>query len=340
MKMRYLPIALSLVFGPVVVANAQVSLDVGLPGINIGINMPTYPELVQVPDYPVYYDPQASANYFFYDGQYWVYQRDNWYASSWYDGPWQPVGPENVPLFVLRVPVRYYREPPSYFRGWSADAAPRWGDHWGQSWSAQHGGWDQWNRNSIPAAAPLPIYQRQYSGARYPRTVSQQNSIRSENYHHQPHEAVTQQIQSQRGHNNSRVESQAQNARAQQQANIQQRTQTQQRVQAQQVQTVQRAQTQQHAHSAQRAQTQQRAQTEQRAQTQQRAQMQQRAQTEQRSANRQPQSQPRQPQQALRSAPRAQHAQAASQDKGRATKTAPHDKGGNGKQQDHGQGHR
>ena len=47
-----------------------------------------------MPGYPVYYAPRINSNYFFYDGMYWVYQRDNWYASSWYNGPWGLVAPE------------------------------------------------------------------------------------------------------------------------------------------------------------------------------------------------------------------------------------------------------
>src|ERR1700737_1967258 len=87
-------------------AAAQVSVGIEFPGVNIGINLPAYPQLVPVPGYPVYYAPQMNSNYFFYDGMYWVYQRDNWYASTWYNGPWDLVSPEEVPLFVLRVPVR------------------------------------------------------------------------------------------------------------------------------------------------------------------------------------------------------------------------------------------
>jgi hypothetical protein len=147
---------------------------------------------VPVPGYPVYYAPQVNTNYFFYDGMYWVYQGDNWYASSWYNGPWGVVAPEAVPLFVLRVPVRYYRRPPAYFRGWQSDAPPRWGDHWGNSWEQSHRGWDNWNRSAAPVRAPLPVYQRQYSGNRYP-AVEQQQSYQSRNYQYQPHEAVVQQ---------------------------------------------------------------------------------------------------------------------------------------------------
>jgi flagellar biosynthesis GTPase FlhF len=188
MKMRYLLLALPLLLGTVTTAEAQVSV-----GISIGINVPVYPQLVRVPGYPVYYDPRASSNYFFYDGLYWVFRDDNWYSSGWYNGPWQAIGPQYVPLYVLRIPVRYYRQPPSYFRGWRADAPPRWGEHWGGDWQQRRPGWDQWDRRAVPAAAPLPGYQRQYSGARYPQAVEQQHAIRSGNYRYQPREAVTRQ---------------------------------------------------------------------------------------------------------------------------------------------------
>src|SRR5512141_1930654 len=106
--MRYLLIVLLMLSWSLPSAMAQVSVGIGLPGVSIGINLPLYPELVPVPGYPVYYAPRLDSNYFFYDGMYWAYQGDNWYASSWYNGPWGLVGPEFVPLFVLRVPVSYY----------------------------------------------------------------------------------------------------------------------------------------------------------------------------------------------------------------------------------------
>ena len=76
--------------------------------IAIGINFSLFPELVQVPNYPVYYAPRQHTNYFFYDGMYWVYHDDDWYTSDWYNGPWWRTAPEDVPEYVLRVPVRYY----------------------------------------------------------------------------------------------------------------------------------------------------------------------------------------------------------------------------------------
>jgi hypothetical protein len=192
---RHAALALSILLGAANSATAQVSIGIGIsvPGVSIGINMPAYPEFVRVPNYPVYYAPRLQTNFFFYDGMYWVYQQDNWYASSWYDGPWYAVAPQAVPLFVLRIPVRYYRSPPTYFRGWRPDAPPRWGEHWGNDWSRQRSGWDRWDRRAAPAPAPLPSYQRQYSGDRYPRVEQQQQALQSRNYRYQPREAVVRQ---------------------------------------------------------------------------------------------------------------------------------------------------
>jgi len=196
--MRNALIGLWMLLCPVTAATAQVSVGIGLPGLSIGFNLPYYPQMVPVPGYPVYYAPQLDSNFFFYDGMYWVYQQDNWYAGSWYNGPWALVGPEFVPLYVLRIPVRYYRRPPVYFRGWRSDLPPRWGEHWGNAWETQHSGWDRWNHGSVPALAPLPVYQRQYSGDRYPH-VDQQSVLQSRNYRYQPREVVVQQHYQQQG---------------------------------------------------------------------------------------------------------------------------------------------
>ena len=200
-KLRYGVVVLWLLLCcSVTSVSAQVSIGIGLPHVSIGINLPLFPDLVPVPGYPVYYAPGLDANYFFYDGMYWVYQGDTWYASSWYNGPWWLVEPGVVPLYILRIPVRYYRHPPFYFRGWRADAPPRWGEHWGREWEQHRKGWDRWKRGSAPARAPLPLYQRQYSGDRYPRRVEQQQTLRNQHYRYQPRDrAVRQHFQRQGG---------------------------------------------------------------------------------------------------------------------------------------------
>ena len=176
-----------LLLGAEGIASAQVSFQFTLPGASIGVNVPTYPRLVPVPGYPVYYAPELENNFFFYDGLYWLYADDRWYASEWYDGPWQFVEPESVPYFVLRVPLQYYRRPPLYFREWDRRQPPRWGEHWGHDWEQRHHDWDRWNRGSRPPRAPLPDYQRNFSGERYPSPEHQQ-PLRDRDYHHQPRE--------------------------------------------------------------------------------------------------------------------------------------------------------
>ena len=193
MKMRAVGLLIGLLLYAGTSTAAQVSLSIGLPNVRIGINLPVYPDLVVVPGYPVYYAPRLDANYFFYDGLYWVYQDDNWYASSWYNGPWSFVEPEIVPVYILRVPVRYYRQPPRYFRAWRSDGAPRWGEYWGRDWEQHRHGWDQWNRRAAPAPAPLPVYQRQYSRERYPAQVEQQQVLQQRNYRHQSRDPVIRQ---------------------------------------------------------------------------------------------------------------------------------------------------
>lgn len=191
--MRYLFIALLLLIGSVTSALAQVSVGIGIsaPGVSIGINLPAYPQLARVPGYPVYYAPGLSFNFFFYDGLYWVYYGDNWYASTWYNGPWDLVEPLYVPVFILRIPVRYYRAPPPYFHGWRRSAPPRWNEHWGREWEQHRSGWDQWNRGAVPAPAPLPLYQRQYPGDRYPAAERQQQ-LHRDNYRYQPRDTMVQ----------------------------------------------------------------------------------------------------------------------------------------------------
>jgi len=76
MKKSYLMIAISMTLvqgcytAPPYQPSSQVSVGIGYPGVNIGINYSTYPDLVQIPGYPVYYDPRVDSNYFFYDGLY------------------------------------------------------------------------------------------------------------------------------------------------------------------------------------------------------------------------------------------------------------------------------
>ncbi|MBW4053182.1 MAG: hypothetical protein HIU85_17325, partial [Proteobacteria bacterium] len=265
--MRTMIILTSLAIGMTLAppAPAQVSIGVNLPGLSIGVNLPVYPNFVPVPGYPVYYAPQVDTNLFFYDGLYWAYSDDNWYASSWYNGPWDLVEPSLVPYFVLRVPILYYRRPPAYFGRWDRRQAPRWGEHWGSGWQQQHRDWDRWDRARPPARAPLPIYQRQYSRDRYPN-ANEQRILRERNYRFQPKESVdrrllvappgqqrTQQMDQQRQQMQQRMRQQPARQPAQQrtQQMDRQRQQMQQRMQQPPMQQQQRQQNQQQFQRAQ-----------------------------------------------------------------------------------------
>jgi hypothetical protein len=190
--MRKLLIAACMAVAGVVVsvpASAQLSFGYSSGGVHLGINIPVYPRLAPIPGYPVYYAPNLDQNYFFYDGYYWLFYNDQWYQSEWYNGPWYLVPPDYVPLYVLRVPVRYYHRRPAYFRGWALNEPPRWDVHWGRSWHEHHRDWNRWDRRHVPSRAPLPDYQRHYSGNRYPDREHQREEHRR-NYRYTPRDYV------------------------------------------------------------------------------------------------------------------------------------------------------
>lgn len=178
-------LCLVLFIGELARADTDVNFNIGLPSVSIGIGVPSFPEFVPIPGFPVYYAPRIYANYFFYDGLYWVYVDDHWYSSFWYDGPWWMTDPDSVPLFLLRVPVFYYMRPPWYFHGWHLRQPPHWGDRWGHDWERRHHRWDRWDRHTAPPPAPLPHYQRHYFKDKYPRW-EEQHELYERHYRYQP----------------------------------------------------------------------------------------------------------------------------------------------------------
>jgi hypothetical protein len=171
---------------------AAVPLAPAMADVRLSINLGGFPALQPIPGYPVYYAPAVDANYFFYDGLYWVFDGANWYSSGWYNGPWRVVDPFYVPVYLLRVPVRYYHRPPAYFHSWRADAAPHWHEHYGREWAERRRGWDHWDHRNAPRPAPLPTYQRDFRGDRYPHDVQRQAEIHNRNYNWRSNDALVQ----------------------------------------------------------------------------------------------------------------------------------------------------
>src|SRR3989304_3313900 len=86
------------------------------PNIHIGIQIGTPPQLVVVPQTPVYYAPALPYNYFFYGGQYYLFHNGIWHFAPTHNGPWAVIAVEYLPRPILAVPVRYYRAPPGHWK--------------------------------------------------------------------------------------------------------------------------------------------------------------------------------------------------------------------------------
>jgi hypothetical protein len=179
----FLVLGTAVVLGTTEIAQAQV--------VRIGVDIAAFPRMIAVPGYPVYYAPDVRANYFFYDGLFWVFNVDDgyWYSSSWYNGPWVVVEPDYVPQPILVVPYRYYHVRPAYWGGWAYDRPPRWDVYWGPRWVEHHHDWNHWDRNRRWTAAPLPVFQRDFPRNRYP-APAQQVTIYKERYNYKPRDVV------------------------------------------------------------------------------------------------------------------------------------------------------
>lgn len=150
-----------------------VRADVGIrTGVDLGVDLPAHPRLIRVPGHPVHYDPRIRLNYFFFDGMFWMFENERWYASTWYNGPWNRVGIYDVPVYVLRVPVRYYHRPPPYFHGWNIDAPPRWSERRGPERDARGEDWAQRDRRATPNRTP-------HAGIRHPQAAERQHGVRT-----------------------------------------------------------------------------------------------------------------------------------------------------------------
>jgi hypothetical protein len=162
---------------------------IGPPGADPGLRVPLFPYLAPVPGCPVYVASGMAANYFYFDGLFWIYRGGGWFAGIWYDGPWGLVPAEVVPMPLLWVPVRSFRDPPAGFRAWQGMEPPHWGEVWGAAWEARRSGWEQWDRHSAPALARLPGYQKGFAGPRYPRPEEQWD-LHNRNFRYHPGEPL------------------------------------------------------------------------------------------------------------------------------------------------------
>ena len=161
-------LALGLVIGSVTPATAQVSIGIGLPGVSIGINLPVYPQLVRGAGLPGLLRAASEFELLLLRRHVLGLPGDNWYASSWYNGPWGLVArrPCRCSSCASRCATTGAR------RRTSTDGGPT-RRRVGASTGATTGSSIEADGTSGIATprrrrAPLPTYQRQYSGNRYP----------------------------------------------------------------------------------------------------------------------------------------------------------------------------
>jgi hypothetical protein len=121
----------------------------GQGAIQLGFYLQGFPTLVPIEATPVYVAPQVPANYFYLNDTFWVFADGVWLASGFYNGPWQVVDADNVPMELLQIPIQYYQQPPSYFSEWSVYEPPYWPQIFGELWFSRHSDWrhgrNDWN---------------------------------------------------------------------------------------------------------------------------------------------------------------------------------------------------
>ena len=179
-------------------ASAQVSVGIGLPGVSIGINLPVVPGarpgaglpgLLRSADWTRTFSSTTACTG--------CTRGITGTRAPGTTGPGGSWARRSCRCSSCEFPCATTGLRLRTFADGGADAPPRWGEHWGHEWEQRRSGWDRWNRGSVPAPAPLPVYQRQYSGDRYPR-VEQQQALQRQKYRYQPQDPVVRQVQQER----------------------------------------------------------------------------------------------------------------------------------------------
>jgi hypothetical protein len=108
--------------------------------VNVNINIGPPPQMIVVPQTPVYYAPSLPHNFFYYDGRYYTFRDDAWYWSGSVRGPWGWIEIGRVPPPVLRVPIAYYPVRPVSWGKHKRGGPPPWAPAHGYRRKHEHGG--------------------------------------------------------------------------------------------------------------------------------------------------------------------------------------------------------
>jgi len=108
-------------------ADVDVKVSINLPVIVID----SEPELTYIPGTYIYFIPDRSEDFFFYQGYWWRPYGGHWYRAGFYNGPWVVIAPRMVPRPFLRLPGGWRSLPPGHAR---------------LKWAEVKKGWKQWAR--------------------------------------------------------------------------------------------------------------------------------------------------------------------------------------------------
>ncbi len=130
-------------------ADVDVNVNIGLPDVVLD----SEPELTYIPGTYVYFIPDRSDDFFFYQGYWWRPYQGRWFRGTGYNGPWVVVAPRMVPRPFLRLPEGWRTLPPGHAR---------------LKWVEVKSGWKQWERekrwDNRPEKQPGPRGGKGQSG--------------------------------------------------------------------------------------------------------------------------------------------------------------------------------
>ncbi|MBI4849703.1 MAG: hypothetical protein HY808_14230 [Nitrospirae bacterium] len=94
-------------------AEVNVNINIGPPPV---FAIPAPPEVIVIPGTYVYFVPDIDVDIIFYHGYWYRPHRDHWYRAGSYNGPWDYIVRERMPVVILNLPPDFRHKPPRHSR--------------------------------------------------------------------------------------------------------------------------------------------------------------------------------------------------------------------------------
>jgi hypothetical protein len=103
-SISFFVVPLLLIMAGISTAGVNVNLNIGPPPV---YTFAAPPELVVIPNTYVYFAPVPDVDIVFYHGYWYRPYNGYWYRGSGYNGPWNHIGRERVPGYIINLPPNY-----------------------------------------------------------------------------------------------------------------------------------------------------------------------------------------------------------------------------------------